>query len=184
MCARGISNSGGIKSVKGGSCRFSVTQCCILFPPVPDIKASHPRKELRSAKRRANQTTRLCFSFYCLLTDYFYNMIMYGDKRLCLERQTHRSDCTSVIRETYWTHCIETHWHWAFCGQGLSSIHFWIWKTIFFLLKRVYQCCGCIGTNFLHHLQWHLWDDEECSRFNCRLAYVSNPNKHFSKQLP
>lgn len=121
-----------MKSVKGGSCRFSVTQCCILFPPVPDIKASHPRKELQSAKRRANQTTHLCFSFYCLLTDYFYNMIMYGDKRLCLERQTHRSDCTSVIRETYWTHCIETHWHWAFCGQGLSSIHFWIWKTFFF----------------------------------------------------
>lgn len=98
-----------MKSVKGGSCRFSVTQCCILFPPVPDIKASHPRKELRSAKRRANQTTRLCFSFYCLLTDYFYNMIMYGDKRLCLERQTHRSDCTIVLSERHIEHIALRH---------------------------------------------------------------------------
>lgn len=147
MCARGISNSGGIECVAGGGgCADSLWLRAAFYSHLSPTSKHHAHvKNYDLQKGEQIKPLVSAFSFYCLLTDYFYNMIMCGDRRF----ESRASNTPEWLHQCYPRDTLNTLALSIWRTQGLSFIQIWIWKTTFFFrLKCVYQCCGCIGTNF------------------------------------
>lgn len=71
----------------------------------------------------------------------------------CVSGVKHTGVTAPVLSERHIEHIALRHTGIEHFADRAFHLYIFEYEKQFFLLKRVYQCCGCIGTNFLHHLQ-------------------------------